>query len=189
MKRLCVVVTLAVAVFALAAGVADARTQAGATITIDNPSPVVEENGGVGGIVFTVTVAGDHPAGVTVNYRTVPNDATQGPLGTSCPTPGVDYLENHGTLIYLSGETIKTILVATCGDTLHENDETFAAPVRCSASPTELGVQDLVVVAVKAPAMAEVAKAIGPLRFAKPATTSPNLACHAAKASSLPGCT
>ena len=41
--------------------------------------------------------------------------------------------------------------------------ETLAAPVRASASPADLGVQDLVVVAVKAPAMADVAKAIGPL--------------------------
>lgn len=41
--------------------------------------------------------------------------------------------------------------------------ETLAAPVRASASPADLGVQDLVVVAVKAPAMAEVAKAIRPL--------------------------
>ncbi len=35
--------------------------------------------------------------------------------------------------------------------------------MRASAAPAELGVQDLVVVAVKAPAMAEVAAAIGPL--------------------------
>jgi 2-dehydropantoate 2-reductase len=46
---------------------------------------------------------------------------------------------------------------------LQEGSETLAAQVRSSASPAELGVQDLVVVAVKAPAMAEVAKSIGPL--------------------------
>jgi 2-dehydropantoate 2-reductase len=38
-----------------------------------------------------------------------------------------------------------------------------AVPVRASADPAELGVQDLVVIAVKAPAMAQVASAIGPL--------------------------
>jgi 2-dehydropantoate 2-reductase len=38
-----------------------------------------------------------------------------------------------------------------------------STPVRASAYPAELGVQDVVVVSVKAPAMAEVAKAIGPL--------------------------
>lgn len=46
---------------------------------------------------------------------------------------------------------------------LQEKGETVSAPVRASASPAELGVQDLVVVAVKAPAMGAVAQAIGPL--------------------------
>jgi len=41
--------------------------------------------------------------------------------------------------------------------------ETSAARVRASASPADLGVQDLVVIAVKAPAMAEVAMSIAPL--------------------------
>jgi 2-dehydropantoate 2-reductase len=36
-------------------------------------------------------------------------------------------------------------------------------PVRASSNPADLGVQDLVVVAVKAPAMAGVAQAIAPL--------------------------
>lgn len=46
---------------------------------------------------------------------------------------------------------------------LQQGGEILSAPVRASASPAELGVQDLVVVAVKAPAMAEVARAIRPL--------------------------
>jgi 2-dehydropantoate 2-reductase len=46
---------------------------------------------------------------------------------------------------------------------LQSGDETLAAAVRASADPAQLGVQDLVVVAVKAPAMADVAQAIGPL--------------------------
>ncbi|MFC5496483.1 2-dehydropantoate 2-reductase [Caenimonas terrae] len=41
--------------------------------------------------------------------------------------------------------------------------ELMSVPVRSSADPAQLGVQDLVLVAVKAPAMADVAKAIGPL--------------------------
>ena len=39
----------------------------------------------------------------------------------------------------------------------------LSVPVRSSANPADLGAQDLVIVAVKAPAMADVAKAIGPL--------------------------
>jgi 2-dehydropantoate 2-reductase len=46
---------------------------------------------------------------------------------------------------------------------LQEGAQVVAAKVKASASPAELGVQDLVVVAVKAPAMAEVAKSIRPL--------------------------
>jgi 2-dehydropantoate 2-reductase len=38
-----------------------------------------------------------------------------------------------------------------------------AFPVRATDQPAELGVQDLIVIAVKAPAMTEVARAIGPL--------------------------
>jgi 2-dehydropantoate 2-reductase len=46
---------------------------------------------------------------------------------------------------------------------LDERGDTVSAPVQSSSDPAELGVQDLVVIAVKAPAMAEVARAIGPL--------------------------
>ena len=46
---------------------------------------------------------------------------------------------------------------------LQQGDETFAAPVQAASDPAAIGVQDLVVVAVKAPALADVAKAIGPL--------------------------
>jgi 2-dehydropantoate 2-reductase len=46
---------------------------------------------------------------------------------------------------------------------LQVGQETLVAPVKASASPADLGVQDLVVIAVKAPAMADVARAIRPL--------------------------
>ena len=46
---------------------------------------------------------------------------------------------------------------------LRSGGETISAPVRASNAPTELGVQDLVVIAVKAQAMAEVAMCIAPL--------------------------
>jgi 2-dehydropantoate 2-reductase len=46
---------------------------------------------------------------------------------------------------------------------LKEGADTLAVPVRASAAPADLGVQDLVIVAVKAPAMADVAQAIAPL--------------------------
>ena len=44
-----------------------------------------------------------------------------------------------------------------------ESTAVVSVPVRSSDNPAEFGAQDLVIVAVKAPAMADVAKAIGPL--------------------------
>jgi 2-dehydropantoate 2-reductase len=46
---------------------------------------------------------------------------------------------------------------------LQQGNELLAAPVRASANPADFGVQELAVVAVKAPAMADVAKSIAPL--------------------------
>lgn len=46
---------------------------------------------------------------------------------------------------------------------LHENGRLIGAPVEASSSAVALGVQDLVIVAVKAPALAEVARGIAPL--------------------------
>ena len=46
---------------------------------------------------------------------------------------------------------------------LHENGRLIGAPVEASNSAVALGVQDLVIVAVKAPALAEVARGIAPL--------------------------
>ncbi|MDD0811201.1 2-dehydropantoate 2-reductase [Curvibacter sp. RS43] len=59
------------------------------------------------------------------------------------------------------------------GDTLHalqgqgllieQDGQTHRLPIRASADPAELGPQDLVVIAVKAPALASVARQIAPL--------------------------
>ena len=46
---------------------------------------------------------------------------------------------------------------------LEDKDGVLSVPVRASANPAELGTQDLVVIAVKAPALADVAAAIGPM--------------------------
>jgi len=46
---------------------------------------------------------------------------------------------------------------------LSQGATTLSHPVTCSAAPAELGVQDLVVLSVKAPALADVARQIAPL--------------------------
>ena len=59
------------------------------------------------------------------------------------------------------GATLEALLMH--GLRLESPGRASSAPVRCSANPADLGVQDLVIVAVKAPAMEDVARAIGPL--------------------------
>ncbi len=49
------------------------------------------------------------------------------------------------------------------GLTLHQDGETLRARVTATDNPEELGAQDVVVIAVKAPALPEVCRAIGPL--------------------------
>ncbi|RZJ26960.1 MAG: 2-dehydropantoate 2-reductase [Haliea sp.] len=46
---------------------------------------------------------------------------------------------------------------------LQQGDEVTSVQVRASADPASFGVQDLVIIAVKAPALADVARAIAPL--------------------------
>jgi 2-dehydropantoate 2-reductase len=46
---------------------------------------------------------------------------------------------------------------------LRQADSVLTAPALASENPAELGVQDLVIVAVKGPALAQVARSIGPL--------------------------
>jgi 2-dehydropantoate 2-reductase len=59
------------------------------------------------------------------------------------------------------GRTLEAI--SRDGLRLQSGDTSLQAPVRASASPADLGPQDLVVVSVKAPAMADVARGIAPL--------------------------
>ena len=53
--------------------------------------------------------------------------------------------------------------VQTRGLRVRHGEDEAATPVQASASPAGLGVQDLVVIAVKAPALLDVARQIGPL--------------------------
>ena len=59
------------------------------------------------------------------------------------------------------GATLQTLQQQ--GLRVQRGETTTAAPVQASSNPAELGVQDLVVIAVKAPALLEVARRIGPL--------------------------
>ncbi|MCA0327271.1 MAG: 2-dehydropantoate 2-reductase [Proteobacteria bacterium] len=75
-----------------------------------------------------------------------------------------------GARLALAGSSVSVVArgatldaLRSQGLTLIEGGQTRTVPVTASAQPADLGVQDLVIVAVKAPAMADVARAIGPL--------------------------
>ena len=59
------------------------------------------------------------------------------------------------------GTTLQAL--QTTGLTLHQAGVVHTVPIRASSQPSELGVQDVVIIAVKAPALADVAAQIGPL--------------------------
>jgi len=59
------------------------------------------------------------------------------------------------------GDTLRAL--QQHGLRLHSSEQVLQTAVQTSANPSDLGVQDLVVIAVKAPALQEVAKHIAPL--------------------------
>ncbi|MBN9390550.1 MAG: hypothetical protein J0I20_21145 [Chloroflexi bacterium] len=65
---------------------------------------------------FTVSLIGPAPYPVTIAYTTADGTAT---------APD-DYTPTSGTLIFIPGETSKTITVAVNSDTVSESDETFS---------------------------------------------------------------
>jgi len=70
-------------------------------------------------------------------------------------------LDGHGVAVVARGATLDAL--RTHGLRLTDGDNTRAVTVDASDDPAALGPQDVVVVAVKAPAMAAVAAGIGPL--------------------------
>ncbi|HEY4297382.1 MAG TPA: 2-dehydropantoate 2-reductase [Paraburkholderia sp.] len=70
-------------------------------------------------------------------------------------------LDGHGVAVVARGATLDAL--RTRGLRLIDGDHTPAAAVDASDDPAALGAQDVVIVAVKAPAMAAVAAGIGPL--------------------------
>jgi hypothetical protein len=94
-----------------------------ATITDNDPDPTVsvgdvtvnEGNAGTTNAAFTVQLIASSYKTITVDYATAPGTAG---------APG-DYTATSGSLTFVPGETVKTVLVPVLGDTLDEPDETF----------------------------------------------------------------
>ncbi len=85
------------------------------TDLIVNDLMVVEGDGAAISANFTVRLLGSTPSAVTVNYATS-NGTAQAPA---------DFEAVSGQLVFLPGETTKTISVNIHGDTVDEPDETF----------------------------------------------------------------
>lgn len=95
-------------------------------IVDDDPSPTVSfdataSSGSEGSTPAVIDVSLSQASGqtVTVDYATISGF----PIGTA--TPGADFTPATGTLVFLPGETFKTISVPILEDSLDENDESF----------------------------------------------------------------
>jgi hypothetical protein len=98
--------------------------RAGAAQSGGSPSPqisvddvrVTEGTNTASSAVFTVRL--DSPTGriITVSYTTEPGTAT----------PGSDYTPSSGTVTFNKRQTVATVTIAVYGDTIDEDDETFA---------------------------------------------------------------
>jgi hypothetical protein len=84
------------------------------TLSIINTS-LLEGNSGTTNALFQVTLSGTNSQTISVDFAT--GDGT-------AAAPG-DYAATNGTLVFLPGETNKTIPVAINGNTINEPDKTF----------------------------------------------------------------
>jgi hypothetical protein len=103
-------------------GIAD--NQGVGTILDDEPRMSIndvsmsEGNSGTKNFVFTVTLSAAYDQNVFVSFRSV--------NGTASSNGGqADYVAQDGSLIFLPGETEKTISIVVKGDTKKESNETF----------------------------------------------------------------
>lgn len=79
---------------------------AGSTITISTPDPVIEGDAGTKNMVFNVTLSAASGLPVTVQFQTVNGTAKA----------GEDYVAQSGTLTFAPGELTKQIVVPIVGD-------------------------------------------------------------------------
>jgi hypothetical protein len=84
------------------------------TISVSDAS-VTEGDEGSQDVSLSITLSAAAVDTVTVDYATVDGTAVA----------DQDYLGVSGTLIFASGETVKTVTIPVLGDTLVESDETF----------------------------------------------------------------
>jgi ELWxxDGT repeat protein len=87
---------------------------AATTVSVADGS-VVEGHSGLSLMDFTVTLTAPAPTAVSVRYVTYPGTATS----------GIDYMARGGEVVFLPGQTSRSILISVVGDTVSEGDESF----------------------------------------------------------------
>ena len=116
------------------------------TITNDDaqPSFVVndvianEGNSGTTNFVFTVTKTGTTALSATMDFATANGTTNPATGGGACGT-GIDYMSQNGTLTFAPTDTMMTVTVTVCGETLDEANETFFVNL---SGATNAGISD-----------------------------------------------
>lgn len=102
---------------------------------VANPTPVTEGDTGTRTLHLEVWLSNPYAQTATVDWRTFPIDVTDPPTAT----PGIDYLEASGTLVFEPGMTTATVEVEVVGDLDVEPDEfvlvSFSNPTNMTVGP------------------------------------------------------
>jgi uncharacterized delta-60 repeat protein len=102
------------------------------------PSFSVTENTVSGNSIISVTRTGAVSGTVSVNYSTAAGTAT----------PGLDYNNVSGTLVFAPGESVKTFVVPILDDTLVEPNETVTLRLSNVTGPAILGTPSTAVLTI-----------------------------------------
>ncbi|MBS0267332.1 MAG: VCBS repeat-containing protein, partial [Planctomycetes bacterium] len=87
-----------------------------ASLSVSNPSPLPEGDGGTSNMVFVVTRSGDTTVDVQVSYQTADGTAIA----------GTDYSATSGTLDFTPGTTSLAVNVPVIGNTIFQSNRTFS---------------------------------------------------------------
>jgi hypothetical protein len=120
------VAVVVVALFATA-GVAVGPAHAAGPPTLDiNSVSILEGDGGVGSLQFTVTLSNPPTDGTSAifQFQTSPVTATEKPISSQCDTSH-DYIQTFGSGSVNQAQPTFPINVNICSDTIDEPDETF----------------------------------------------------------------
>lgn len=101
--------------------------------------PLAEGDGGYKSALVTVTLSAASDMSVTVDYALTPG------VGVGGAKPGLDYVDQSGTLTLAPGETGKTITVQIISDDIFEPDETFYIALSNASVPLGANVDNLLI--------------------------------------------